>query len=392
MTTESVSSQRYVPATVETGRIVNVNIRDWTVDAVSEHGDKKFFDIQVSAPYMHFTNGEGIYCMPEVGAMCWICKPSDGTFSAAFVMGFQAIHDEEEDSFRNGRQSLNPGDLMMKTRDENFLILRRGGVVQVGSTPLAQRIYIPIGNAIKDFCENYELHTLTGDLVFENFRTEETTTGDVITKMTLGVREKAKDPQHIATLSIGSHGEGDPTTLWLGITESGEDSAELKIELKMTKEGDVEWTVRKNFTLTVDGDHTTTVGGARSAAVTGDDSVTAKNISMEASVDALLKAAVNATMEATGGIATVKGKTLAKVDAQLVHLGEGAAHPVPYGDVVLSAITGIYNTLLTMQSSAPGSPPLAINPSGSPVPMASVLTPLIAPLLPTMVSIKSFTS
>jgi hypothetical protein len=390
MTTEAVSSQRYVPATVETGRIVNVNIRDWTVDVVSEHGDKKFFDIQVMAPYLHFANGEGMYCMPEVGALCWVCKPSDGSFGAAFILGFQAPHDETEDSFRNNRQSLNPGDMMMKTRDENFIILRRGGVVQVGSTPMAQRMYIPIGNAIRDFCENYELHTVAGDLTFLNARTEETTDGNVTTQMALGVREKARDPHPIANLTIGSHGEGDPTTLWLGITESGEDSAELKIELKMTKEGDVEWTIRNNFTMIVDGDHATTVGGSRSAEIAGDESVTVDGgITMEAGMDGMWKAGVNATMEAALN-ATVKAGALAIVEGATIHLGgSGAAHPLIKGDLLIALLTTLLTNLGALLDGT-GVPVMVPGPSG-PVPAAPVFTAL-AGQIPGLPSIKTFTS
>jgi hypothetical protein len=42
-----ISEDRYFPAYVESVRIVNVNIDSWSVDAVSEHANKKFFDIQV---------------------------------------------------------------------------------------------------------------------------------------------------------------------------------------------------------------------------------------------------------------------------------------------------------------------------------------------------------
>lgn len=44
----------------------------------------------------------------------------------------------------------------MRTRDDNFVILRRGGVLQLGATELAQRIFIPLNNQVIDISQNYE--------------------------------------------------------------------------------------------------------------------------------------------------------------------------------------------------------------------------------------------
>src|SRR5574337_1687504 len=120
-----VPSRGYKPAVIEKGRIVNVNIKDWSVDVAGEYANKIFLDVQVASPYLHYANGEGIYVMPEVGAMCWICIPSTGHMAPAFVLGFMAPIDERKGddgqipaNFRAGRQNLNPGDIMMRTRDE----------------------------------------------------------------------------------------------------------------------------------------------------------------------------------------------------------------------------------------------------------------------------------
>ncbi len=57
----SIAESRTIPALVETGRITNVDIERWSVNAVSEHGGKHWFDMQVASPYFHYMNGEGIY-------------------------------------------------------------------------------------------------------------------------------------------------------------------------------------------------------------------------------------------------------------------------------------------------------------------------------------------
>lgn len=243
-----VAAGGYVSPVIETARVVNVNIEDWTLNAVSEHANKQFFDITTMMPYFHYMNGEGIYAVPEVGAICWICQPSDGYNARPFILGFQAPHDEENESFRCGRQSYNPGDIVIRTRDENFVIVRRGGVVQLGATPTCQRMYIPIQNVIRDFCENYELNTFGGELIWETLRDENTTTGDALTKFNILAKEMADNDGHIATLTIGSHGEGNPVTMELIIYNQGVlEGREQMIRMTATKEGDVSWLVEKDW-------------------------------------------------------------------------------------------------------------------------------------------------
>lgn len=49
----------------------------------------------------------------------------------------------------------------MRGRDGNFVILHRGGVLQIGATELAQRIYVPLQNLVTDISQNYH-HLNTG--------------------------------------------------------------------------------------------------------------------------------------------------------------------------------------------------------------------------------------
>jgi hypothetical protein len=58
-------------------------------------------------------------------------------------------------TYGGGRGRPKPGDIVLKGRDGNFCILHRGGVLQVGATDLAQRIFIPLGNLITDISESY---------------------------------------------------------------------------------------------------------------------------------------------------------------------------------------------------------------------------------------------
>ena len=150
------------PSYIHQAKILDVNITNWTLSVHTEFTQKPLTDIPFAVPYMHPNNGEGIYFMPEVGSICWLCEPSDG--GKGFVIAWAPPSVDGPGQFRGHRQDLNPGDIYLGTRDENFLILRRGGVVQIGGTGLCQRMFLPINNTIKDFCENYGLHTLGGDL------------------------------------------------------------------------------------------------------------------------------------------------------------------------------------------------------------------------------------
>jgi hypothetical protein len=182
--TSMTSEAGHESAKICQGRVVNINLVKWTVDVNGQFDRKKYFNIQVASPYMHHANGEGISVMPEVGATCMVCIPSDT--SAPFIMCFimanalanvatadaplgttshgQPAANPTDSSFAGGRPTALPGDIMMSTRDNNFVILHRGGVLQVGATELAQRIYIPLNNLIMDVSQNYEHNNAGGTI------------------------------------------------------------------------------------------------------------------------------------------------------------------------------------------------------------------------------------
>lgn len=297
------AEDRTFPATVETCRITNVDITRWSVDAVTEHANKQLFDIQVMSPYFHYINGEGVYTVPEVGALCWVCFPSSGEFAAPFILGFQAPHDEVNESFQSGRQSYNPGDIVMRTRDENFIVLRRGGVIQVGATPTCQRMWIPINNLIRDFCENYELNTFGGELIWEVDRPEKSGDGAALAKFSLLAKQKADDPQYVAEMTVGSHGEGEPTTMKLVIWSDGTDDRTAQVMLEIKNDGDVVWNLEKNHEMNISGEMRTVVE---------------KDISTETKASWVLSASENIDMYASGDASLQCSANTVKADSHTV--------------------------------------------------------------------------
>jgi hypothetical protein len=340
------SSAMLMGALVERARVVTVNIRDYTVDVTTEFSYKNRFDIPMMSPYCHQNQGEGINLIPEVGATCWICTPSEEGRDA-FVLGFTMV--DEGGSYRGGRELLNPGDIHLSTRDGNFVALRRGGVVQVGATPICQRVYIPIRNFIQDFAENYELHTPGGDLTWNVARKDEDSDGHQRCLLTVAAKEFADDPNEktVAILKMGSHGEGNDTILSLLTRDKGGGIVQTMVEIG--KAGDLAVKVKK-FDLTVEGDLTALIDGTFSLKAQGP-------ITVE-SLGALQATAQSISM--TAGPVKLEMNGVAKLDAPQVLLGDGMFPALRASPDFLIAFATICATLI---GATPGVPVVTLGPA-----------------------------
>tara|TARA_Y100000310_G_scaffold334995_1_gene415979 strand:- start:3962 stop:5335 length:1374 start_codon:yes stop_codon:yes gene_type:complete len=169
------------PANITTAKITNVNIQQWTVDVITDSTLQPIAEIPFATPYCHRDHAGGINFIPEVGSSCYVAQCSDGTsFIIGFIMVPGGAHvptefDEEEGkldeagqdvgpNFRGQREPLEAGDIMLSTQDENQIILRRGGMIQIGSTGLAQRIYLPVENVIRDYFQRYQAFSPVGEI------------------------------------------------------------------------------------------------------------------------------------------------------------------------------------------------------------------------------------
>ncbi len=345
MGSQTVTKTQTAPAVIESGRILDVDVTTYTVTITTEFTKKPATGVKFATPYQHYDNGEGIYFMPEVGSLCWVCFPSD--HNRPFVLAWGPASDDGD--ARAKKKDLNPGDIYLGTRDENFLILRRGGVVQIGGGPLSQRLYLPINNTIKDFCENYSLQTFGGNLDWTVQRDVNTTDGKRPALLSLSAKEFADDPSPVAQLQIGSHGNGDDRILSLLIKESGQDGAADKIELSLGKDGSVKWHVTKDVEWTVDGDF----------------KVKSKNLNLEAS-DAVTVKGKTIDAEAQSGVKIKASAGNVEVEALLVKLNNivqaGGTQPVA---MAIPLITWLVSH--THTSGPPGSPtsPPVVPPTGS---------------------------
>lgn len=347
------STATFAPVVIEEATVIDVNKANYTVSVVTKHTSKRFDDLQVALPYFHNENGEGISFLPEVGAVCSIFRGSDTT--PPFIMGFLAIPSvrESEDgtptrstteggsttdvSFRGRRLDILPGDLFMTTRDENFILLRRGGVLQLGSTDIAQRIYIPINNFIKDFCENYTMDTFGGDIRWTVQRVENDPGGDAPCSYVFHMNEYAQDEKasfRVRHFPVQGP-EGDEKQVWEVVI------APSKINTETGAYEDAVYTML----VTMDGTKTEFVGGSYTLRVT-------ESFTVEADGDATVKAGQNAKLEG-GAEARVKAPQVITDGTTL--LGSASAiEPAVLGLKLMQYLT----TLATAAGAAPPEPTL----------------------------------
>lgn len=345
----------------EEATIVDVNRRTWTVSVETTHSAKTVNDIQCLSPYLHYVGGAGVHHLPEVGAKCMIAWPSDN--SPPFVLGYigaarvimsddggplRSTADPEgstdDVSFDSGRPELNPGDVALTTRDGNMVILRRGGVIQIGATPVAQRLYIPILNYIKDFCENYDLTTMGGELSWTVGRVEEDPGANAPVRYTLLVNEFAQDKKATVRIShfplTGSSGE-DKSAWEIVVSPQGisRDDGSVQNEtyrLMINKDGKKVEFIGAGRTVTVKGSDELKVEGDRKVVVDGDE-----------------------THDVGGGF-SVKAKGDVTAVGRTVYLGaDHARQPVVRGTELLKWIASE-----PFLSSTPGDP-VKVNPSSA---------------------------
>lgn len=312
---------------IEEGRITNVNMARWTIDARTRESQRTYYDIKWSSPYLHFNSGEGINFMPEVGAKVMVCRPAS---SDPFVMCFVTPHEEsarqadetgavppvdnhptgnegsvDDDgdagtgpanvTFRAGRPALQQGDIHLSTRDGNQIWLHRGGVVEIGSTAISKRLYIPLLNFIRDSCENYELLTAGGTLSWTVERNDQNSDDEAMAILSIVGRNAAQDTNASVMLQMGHVDDTkklrlvvapkniNPQTLevsgsavyTLDVDEEGTVVEGVKKDWNLTVEGEVTWDVTGSVTYTYGSNVTETISGNQETTVTGNHTLDA---------------------------------------------------------------------------------------------------------------------
>ena len=229
-----------IPAYIEAGTVLTVDAPNWRVSVKTDVSHATFRDCLIAQPYHHNMGGEGMGCIPEVGAHVWVCRPSEGD-ALPFVIGFMRLPSTGSGSHAAGSEPHVPGDMFITTRDGNGFKAHRGGVTEEGATPICRRFYFPIGNKIHDIAQNYRLDTLNGSLTWLTALEEEDPEGKQGSLFRQTFKEYTSDKSHVAELQIGGQIEGGAACL-LRVLKDGdvaEDSLEEAVSLSLTKEGAV---------------------------------------------------------------------------------------------------------------------------------------------------------
>lgn len=169
------------------GVVEAVDTTHYTCIVRTEHG--LHYDVPITPVFLS-PNGQGMWFLPEVGTRVLVGTVGKGTrneytflIGAAFAIdqdpldvGDDAVNDGETDEdpievdFRNNRAIHQPGDIVLSSSDRNFMIMRKGGIIELGATQIAKRFYIPLQNVIRDLCQIYEMQNSAG--MFQMVRKE----------------------------------------------------------------------------------------------------------------------------------------------------------------------------------------------------------------------------
>lgn len=388
--------QASAPARIELATVVAVNALQYTVDLLTEFTHRQLVDVPVASMYAHKAHAGGMFVMPEVGSQCYAFSCGDGTsFVLGFVVGPGTDPSPNADqatgpgvSFAGKRAPLEPGDTFLGTRDRNHVILRRGGLLEIGATPLAQRVYIPIQNTIRDYFERYEAVSPLGEISWGHptialDAPASDATGDTPVLVTYSVKYRAQEDITEGKYTVEVR-LGDLSSATLDPELDGEHmfaNSALLDETKTTPEdaaGTVSITVYSHmskkvtyaFQLSREGDCVMKVGGylhvesdkdaylrvrktltvAFGAAADflkltegGDVKVSAQEVAIHAATGARLRSPL-ARVDAMGGVITLENASVLTLAASQIVMSAGAA---PGSPLPVIRDNGLLNNLAT---------------------------------------------
>ena len=151
---------------VVTGTIISVDPSSYTMRVRSYFGETP--PIEIPSVFMNIRDGRGagIHFMPEVGSSVWLCKTSDGTYTAL------AYHGAIGEDYRGGRPDLLPGDIVLSTKDDNFISVYRGGSIGIEATPVCKLFLEQSTDTIHSFSSQATAATLSSIVKSEVFYEE----------------------------------------------------------------------------------------------------------------------------------------------------------------------------------------------------------------------------
>lgn len=235
---------------IEVGRILDVDIENYAVSVRSEHSEQPVHWIPLVSPFSEQTTGAGMKYQPAVGETVLILTTSDGY---RCVLGF--IPMQENGSLSGGLPPMNSGDFFTINRNGSFIKMHAGGVLEIGATPIASTVYIPIRNLVHTIGENIILDSLAGSLEFSVGREDDSAQSSSPTNMEIKIKEFSNDTNEITRIKAGNG-------IAFGITIKDSGNGEnIKASFELTKEGDLKISLTKDMVVNIKGKYNLTVTG-----------------------------------------------------------------------------------------------------------------------------------
>jgi hypothetical protein len=317
-------SENWKTLQIQYGKVIAVDSENWTCTVAFD--DSPPVDNIPIAPLYIGPKGNGLFYMPEKDAMVMVGSfdwdpgsPGDEPFIlCGHILPYdRAAEDEEVDAeeddelegeepadpnYGANRFRINEGDIVMNSREGGHVIVRRGGVVEIGASAVCRRFYIPITNMIREITSAYKMSTASGEIEFSQRRdelgwgesevelVEEPGTNPVTrkfpntpTEFRLSVNEFAQDKNPIITLAMGRIENMDKVSVLdpssendglIGGTKDEDVVAHLNIngnfQCWVDKTGVINQRVNSSAYYEYSGDLTQVVGGKHTLIVKGD--------------------------------------------------------------------------------------------------------------------------
>ena len=150
-------------------------------------------NVRILARSWHVQGDEDVN-IPRVGAYGLIIFVK----TESFWLGSFPLDATSGENQRANMEKLNTGDICMKTQYGNKIILRTGGTIEILSADLCSLLMTPNNNLIATRCQNWELETSAGSIMFN----VDALTSDAITSFKFWNSLDAADT--ICTLDIGA--------------------------------------------------------------------------------------------------------------------------------------------------------------------------------------------
>jgi hypothetical protein len=152
------------------GYIVDYDPRTKLASVLTSDGMRRIDDVQVST-LSASGRGGGVRAEPNLGDRCIL----GGSKQDPKVLGFMGVFDPATKSYGHNEPESTYGDLSFGTAADNFIHIRRSGIIEVKASGLCQTMYIPTGAIIQEHFKQYRGYCPGGEisLATRSARTEE---------------------------------------------------------------------------------------------------------------------------------------------------------------------------------------------------------------------------